>query len=119
MLEHATAILGLDEIEGRLVNLGCATGHPSFVMSNAFTNQVLAQIDLWQNEHEIGVTTLCLIPSHPCDSNHARLRVVRRLEYRQDNPHESHHEMITSCRFNNMESKSLHDRSAAFLVSVI
>ncbi|MFH1416973.1 MAG: adenosylhomocysteinase [Planctomycetota bacterium] len=35
--------------EGRLLNLGCATGHPSFVMSNSFTNQVLAQIDLWQN----------------------------------------------------------------------
>jgi len=35
--------------EGRLVNLGCATGHPSFVMSNSFTNQVLAQIDLWEN----------------------------------------------------------------------
>ncbi len=35
--------------EGRLVNLGCATGHPSFVMSNSFTNQVLAQVDLWQN----------------------------------------------------------------------
>jgi len=35
--------------EGRLVNLGCATGHPSFVMSNSFTNQVLAQMDLWQN----------------------------------------------------------------------
>ncbi|MEJ2032694.1 MAG: adenosylhomocysteinase, partial [Deltaproteobacteria bacterium] len=34
--------------EGRLVNLGCATGHPSFVMSNSFTNQVLAQIELWQ-----------------------------------------------------------------------
>jgi adenosylhomocysteinase len=35
--------------EGRLVNLGCATGHPSFVMSNSFTNQVLAQIELWKN----------------------------------------------------------------------
>jgi adenosylhomocysteinase len=35
--------------EGRLVNLGCATGHPSFVMSNSFTNQTLAQIELWQN----------------------------------------------------------------------
>jgi adenosylhomocysteinase len=35
--------------EGRLVNLGCATGHPSFVMSNSFTNQTLAQIDLWNN----------------------------------------------------------------------
>jgi len=36
--------------EGRLVNLGCATGHPSFVMSNSFSNQVLAQMDLWQNK---------------------------------------------------------------------
>ncbi len=44
--------------EGRLVNLGCATGHPSFVMSNSFTNQVLAQIDLWQNPREISVRTL-------------------------------------------------------------
>ncbi len=46
--------------EGRLVNLGCATGHPSFVMSNSFTNQVLAQIDLWQNKdkYEIGVYRL-------------------------------------------------------------
>lgn len=44
--------------EGRLVNLGCATGHPSFVMSNSFTNQTLAQIDLWQNKHEIGVYRL-------------------------------------------------------------
>ena len=35
--------------EGRLVNLGCATGHPSFVMSNSFSNQTLAQIDLWKN----------------------------------------------------------------------
>ena len=35
--------------EGRLLNLGCATGHPSFVMSASFTNQVLAQIELWQN----------------------------------------------------------------------
>ncbi|HPS37899.1 MAG TPA: adenosylhomocysteinase [Candidatus Cloacimonadota bacterium] len=44
--------------EGRLVNLGNATGHPSFVMSCSFTNQVLAQIELWQNEHEISVMTL-------------------------------------------------------------
>ncbi len=44
--------------EGRLVNLGCATGHPSFVMSNSFTNQTLAQIDLWKNNHKIGVYTL-------------------------------------------------------------
>ena len=44
--------------EGRLVNLGCATGHPSFVMSNSFTNQVLAQIDLWTMPYEIGVYRL-------------------------------------------------------------
>ena len=44
--------------EGRLVNLGCATGHPSFVMSNSFTNQVLAQIDLWENDYEVGVYRL-------------------------------------------------------------
>ncbi len=44
--------------EGRLVNLGCATGHPSFVMSNSFTNQVLAQLDLWSDPHEVGVYRL-------------------------------------------------------------
>lgn len=44
--------------EGRLVNLGCARGHPSFVMSTSFTNQVLAQIDLWTNKHPVGVKTL-------------------------------------------------------------
>ncbi len=44
--------------EGRLVNLGCATGHPSFVMSNSFTNQSLAQIELWQNKYETGVYRL-------------------------------------------------------------
>ena len=44
--------------EGRLVNLGCATGHPSFVMSNSFSNQTLAQIDLWKNNYEVGVYRL-------------------------------------------------------------
>ncbi|MCA9592139.1 MAG: adenosylhomocysteinase [Myxococcales bacterium] len=44
--------------EGRLVNLGCATGHPSFVMSNSFTNQTLAQIDLWTNKRDVGVYVL-------------------------------------------------------------
>lgn len=44
--------------KGRLVNLGNATGHPSFVMSTSFTNQVLAQLDLWQNQHKVGVYTL-------------------------------------------------------------
>ncbi|MCE7939029.1 MAG: adenosylhomocysteinase, partial [Chloroflexi bacterium CFX6] len=44
--------------KGRLVNLGCATGHPSFVMSSSFTNQVLAQLELWRNRRPIGVYTL-------------------------------------------------------------
>jgi adenosylhomocysteinase len=46
--------------EGRLVNLGCATGHPSFVMSNSFSNQTLAQLDLWKNRdaYNAGVYTL-------------------------------------------------------------
>jgi adenosylhomocysteinase len=57
--------------EGRLVNLGCATGHPSFVMSNSFTNQSLAQIDLWQNNHEIGVYRL----SKQLDEEVARLHL--------------------------------------------
>jgi adenosylhomocysteinase len=49
--------------EGRLVNLGCATGHPSFVMSNSFTNQTLAQLELWQHsdKYEKKVYTL---PKH-------------------------------------------------------
>ena len=51
---HAIILLA----EGRLVNLGCATGHPSFVMSNSFTNQVLAQIDLWKNKYKNGVYRL-------------------------------------------------------------
>ena len=51
---HAIFLLA----EGRLVNLGCATGHPSFVMSNSFSNQTLAQIDLWEKEYEIGVYRL-------------------------------------------------------------
>ena len=51
---HAIFLLA----EGRLVNLGCATGHPSFVMSNSFTNQTLAQIDLWSKNYEIGVYRL-------------------------------------------------------------
>ena len=44
--------------EGRLVNLGCATGHPSFVMSNSFSNQTLAQLDLWKNSYKPGVYML-------------------------------------------------------------
>ncbi|MDR0683299.1 MAG: adenosylhomocysteinase [Dysgonamonadaceae bacterium] len=59
--------------EGRLVNLGNATGHPSFVMSNSFTNQTLAQLDLWKNTYEIGVYRL---PKH-LDEEVARLHLER------------------------------------------
>ncbi|HBF95812.1 MULTISPECIES: adenosylhomocysteinase [Proteiniphilum] len=59
--------------EGRLVNLGCATGHPSFVMSNSFSNQTLAQMDLWKNNYETGVYRL---PKH-LDEEVARLHLER------------------------------------------
>ncbi len=59
--------------EGRLVNLGCATGHPSFVMSNSFTNQTLAQIDLWQNKYAVGVYRL----SKKLDEEVARLHLAQ------------------------------------------
>ena len=59
--------------EGRLVNLGCATGHPSFVMSNSFSNQTLAQMDLWKNKHEIGVYRL----SKELDEEVARLHLEK------------------------------------------
>jgi adenosylhomocysteinase len=61
--------------EGRLVNLGCATGHPSFVMSNSFTNQTLAQIDLWKNHatNKPGVTVL----SKELDEEVARLHLEK------------------------------------------
>jgi adenosylhomocysteinase len=61
--------------EGRLVNLGCATGHPSFVMSNSFANQTLAQLDLWKNKdkYEVDVYTL---PKH-LDEEVARLHLEK------------------------------------------
>jgi len=61
--------------EGRLVNLGCATGHPSFVMSNSFTNQTLAQLDLWKNKdtYKVGVYRL---PKH-LDEEVARLHLEK------------------------------------------
>ena len=49
--------------EGRLVNLGCATGHPSFVMSASFTNQVIAQIELWNN-HKNYENKVYVLPKH-------------------------------------------------------
>ncbi|MBT6163707.1 MAG: adenosylhomocysteinase [Crocinitomicaceae bacterium] len=59
--------------EGRLVNLGCATGHPSFVMSNSFTNQVLAQLELWNNNDAYGNEVITL-PKH-LDEEVARLHL--------------------------------------------
>ena len=64
---HAIFLLA----EGRLVNLGCATGHPSFVMSNSFSNQSLAQIDLWQHDYKIDVYRL----SKKLDEEVARLHL--------------------------------------------
>jgi adenosylhomocysteinase len=59
--------------EGRLVNLGCATGHPSFVMSTSFTNQVLAQIELWQNQGKYE-NQVYVLPKH-LDERVARLHL--------------------------------------------
>ncbi|MCO6498361.1 MAG: adenosylhomocysteinase [Chitinophagaceae bacterium] len=61
--------------EGRLVNLGCATGHPSFVMSNSFTNQVLAQMELWQH-HDKYENKVYVLPKH-LDEKVARLHLKK------------------------------------------
>ena len=61
--------------EGRLVNLGCATGHPSFVMSNSFTNQTLAQIELWQNAANYE-NDVYMLPKH-LDEKVARLHLAK------------------------------------------
>jgi adenosylhomocysteinase len=61
--------------EGRLVNLGCATGHPSFVMSNSFTNQTLAQIELWNN-HKNYDNNVYVLPKH-LDEKVARLHLAK------------------------------------------
>lgn len=60
--------------EGRLVNLGCATGHPSFVMSNSFANQTLAQIDLWKNKEDYLPGEVKVLPKH-LDEEVARLHL--------------------------------------------
>jgi adenosylhomocysteinase len=62
--------------EGRLVNLGCATGHPSFVMSNSFTNQTLAQIDLWKNKDSNKPGEVKVLPKH-LDEEVARLHLAK------------------------------------------
>ena len=61
--------------EGRLVNLGCATGHPSFVMSNSFTNQVLAQLELWKNSANYK-NEVYMLPKH-LDEKVARLHLAK------------------------------------------
>jgi len=61
--------------EGRLVNLGCATGHPSFVMSNSFTNQTLAQIELWNNSDAYG-NEVYMLPKH-LDEKVAKLHLAK------------------------------------------
>jgi adenosylhomocysteinase len=72
--------------EGRLVNLGCATGHPSFVMSNSFTNQTLAQIELWKNSEAYG-NDVYMLPKH-LDEKVAKLHLekigVELTELKQD-----------------------------------
>jgi adenosylhomocysteinase len=62
--------------EGRLVNLGCGTGHPSFVMSNSFTNQTLAQIDLWENRDSYKAGQVTVLPKH-LDEEVARLHLAK------------------------------------------
>ena len=61
--------------EGRLVNLGCATGHPSFVMSNSFTNQTLAQLEIWQNADKYE-NDVYMLPKH-LDEKVARLHLAK------------------------------------------
>jgi adenosylhomocysteinase len=61
--------------QGRLVNLGCATGHPSFVMSNSFTNQTLAQMELWNN-NEAYNNDVYVLPKH-LDEKVARLHLAK------------------------------------------
>lgn len=62
--------------EGRLVNLGCGTGHPSFVMSNSFTNQTLAQIDLWENRETYKPGQVTVLAKH-LDEEVARLHLAK------------------------------------------
>lgn len=76
-VDHVTMSNGRKIIilaKGRLVNLGCATGHPSFVMSNSFTNQVIAQIELWTNSQKYEVGQMYVLPKH-LDEKVARLHL--------------------------------------------
>jgi adenosylhomocysteinase len=79
LVDHVTLPSGRQIIvlaKGRLVNLGCATGHPSYVMSNSFTNQVLAQIELWRNPNAYQRGQLYLLPKH-LDEQVARLHLAK------------------------------------------
>jgi adenosylhomocysteinase len=79
LVDHVTLPSGRHIIvlaKGRLVNLGCATGHPSYVMSNSFTNQVLAQIELWTNPNAYQRGQLYLLPKH-LDEQVARLHLEK------------------------------------------
>jgi adenosylhomocysteinase len=79
LVDHVTLPSGCKIIvlaRGRLVNLGCATGHPSYVMSNSFTNQVLAQIELWTRPDAYKRGQLYLLPKH-LDEQVARLHLVK------------------------------------------
>jgi len=79
LVDHVTLPSGRQIIvlaRGRLVNLGCATGHPSYVMSNSFTNQVLAQIELWSNPGAYKRGQLYLLPKH-LDEQVARLHLAK------------------------------------------
>jgi adenosylhomocysteinase len=74
--------------EGRLVNLGCATGHPSFVMSNSFTNQVLAQLELWQHADKYE-NKVYMLPKH-LDEQVARLHLAKiGVELEELNPEQA------------------------------
>jgi adenosylhomocysteinase len=76
-VDHVTLSNGRKIIilaKGRLVNLGCATGHPSFVMSNSFTNQVIAQVELWTNSEKYEVGQMYVLPKH-LDEKVARLHL--------------------------------------------
>ena len=102
--------------EGRLVNLGCATGHPSFVMSNSFANQTLAQLDLWANKdnYKVGVYTL----PKKLDEEVARLHLekigVKLTTLTRSRP------IILACRWKGLTSRNITDtKSSSFAVTKI
>ena len=78
-VDHVTMSNGTKIIilaKGRLVNLGCATGHPSFVMSSSFANQVIAQIELWTNSEKYNIGEMYILPKH-LDEKVARLHLEK------------------------------------------